>query len=85
MLWAWNGFWRLSNTRPQGFAGPLRIPMSEIEAYTRLQRFSLPKTLDFLFFVERLDGTYMEYVIEKQEQEKTGGAKPPPRPPKTRR
>jgi hypothetical protein len=69
LLWAWNGFWRLSNSRPVGFNGVLRIPLSEIEAYARLSGFDYGKSQDFLSFVERMDHRYMEYVEEQREIE----------------
>ena len=69
-----DGFWRLSNVRPIGFAGPQRIPITEIEAYCRLRQFSYDRVQDFLFYVERLDEKYMGFVKDSQEKEaqKTG-------------
>lgn len=64
------GFWRLSNARPQGFNGLLRIPLSEIEAYIRIKSFGYEKRQDFLFYVERLDEKYMEYIAKAMEAEK---------------
>jgi hypothetical protein len=69
LMWAWNGFWRLSNSRPVGFNGVLRIPLSELEAYSRLNRFDYEKSQDFLTFVERMDHRYMEWVAEQREIE----------------
>lgn len=80
-MWAWTAFWRLSNVRPQGFGGPLRIPYVEIEAYCRLQGWRRHKVLDFIYFMERMDQVWMEYAIEAQEEEqrKRGSDKTPPR------
>lgn len=69
LLWAWNGFWRLSNSRPVGFNGVLRIPLSEIEAYSRITDFDFSKRQDFLTFVERMDHRYMQWVEEQREIE----------------
>jgi hypothetical protein len=52
-----------------GFNGVLRIPLSEIEAYSRLQRFDYAKTQDFLTFIERMDHRYMEWVEQQREIE----------------
>ncbi|USN15490.1 hypothetical protein KIKIMORA_03480 [Brevundimonas phage vB_BpoS-Kikimora] len=79
LRWAMDGFWRLSNTRPIGFAGPQRIPLSEIDAYCRLRGLDFGMTQDFLFYVERLDEAYMAFVKEAQEKEaaKKAGTSPP--------
>lgn len=86
------GFWRLSNARPVGMAGVLRIPLSEIESYCRIKDFSYEKRQDFLHYVERLDERFMAFVKERQEEEerKTNPSGAPPRkgakgpPPKRR-
>jgi len=52
-----------------GFNGVLRIPLSEIEAYSRLQRFDPEQAQDFLVFVERMDNKFMEYVEKQREIE----------------
>lgn len=85
LLWAWSGFWRLSNVRPQGFNGPLRIPFVEIEAYCRLQGWRRHKVLDFIFFLERMDDVFMNYVIEQQEKEDQKRGKGPKAPPKPKK
>lgn len=74
-----DGFWRLSNVRPIGFAGPQRIPITEVEAYCRLRQFSYEQCQDFLFYVERLDERYMSFAKEAQEKEaqKQGNTPPP--------
>ncbi len=64
-----NGFWRLSNARPMGFNGPLRIPFAEINAYCQLQRYDHGKTQEFLYYMERLDDRYMAFVKKIQEDE----------------
>lgn len=69
LKWAWAGFWRLSNARPQGLNGPLRIPYAEIEAYCALHSFDYGKRQDFLYYVERLDEKFMEHVKKTQEEE----------------
>lgn len=56
------GFNRLSPRRPQGMNGPLRIPVSEIESYCRFMEFDHPRRMDFLYFIERMDETYMDFV-----------------------
>ena len=72
LRWVMEGFWRLSNARPQGFSGPLRIPLSEIEAYCRLKGFAYGKRQDFLFYIERMDEKFMQFVQETQaDQERT--------------
>jgi hypothetical protein len=82
LRWAWNGFWRLSGARPQGFSGPLRIPLSEIEAYCRLHSFDYSHRQDFLYYIERLDEKYMEFVKKAQDEEerKRNNNGTPPRP-----
>lgn len=55
--------------RPIGFAGPQRIPITEVEAYCRLRQFAYDQCQDFLFYVERLDEKYMSFVKEAQEKE----------------
>lgn len=67
--WVYTGFWRLSNARPQGFNGPLRIPVSEIEAYCRLKDLDYSRRQDFLFYVERLDHAWMEHIKKLQKEE----------------
>jgi hypothetical protein len=69
LQWAMSGFWRLSNARPAGFNGVLRIPFAEINAYCSLHGFDHSKTQDFLYYVENLDAKFMEFVKEKQEEE----------------
>jgi len=69
LTWAWNGFWRLSNSRPQGMNGYLRIPLSEIDSYCRLQGFGREKREQFLLFVERLDEAFMKHVDKLREQQ----------------
>lgn len=68
-MWAWSGFWRLSNSRPAGFDGALRIPLSEVEAYTRLQAFDYAKRIEFMKYVERMDGVFMEHIRQLRESE----------------
>lgn len=79
-----NGFWRLSNARPQGLNGPLRITFAEIEAYCSLHGFDLMKKQDFLYFIEMLDAKFMDYVKKAQEEEErkkqTKGTDTPGRP-----
>lgn len=70
-----SGFWRLSNARPAGFSGPLRIPFAEIAAYCQLQRYDHEKTQDFLFYVEKLDERYMAFVKKLQEEEELKNGK----------
>lgn len=70
LYWAWIGFWRLSNSRPQGMGGPLRILMSEIESYSRLMQLSYSQVQDFIVYVERLDIKFMEWVAEEAEKDK---------------
>ncbi len=81
LVWAWQGWWRLSNARPQGFAGPTRIQVQEIEAYCRLRGWPVEKREDFDFYIENLDEVYMDRVRKVQEEEDrknkaTGGKKP---------
>lgn len=88
LVWAWNGFWRLSNTRPVGFDGALRIPLSEIEAYARLQGFDHAKRNEFLIYVERMDATFMEHVAklrEEEERKRKNKSNERGRPPRRRR
>lgn len=85
LLWAWNGFWRLSASRPVGMNGPLRVPLSEINAYCELHRFRGPKREEFLFYVEKLDDVFMKYIAEKQEEEERRRQTNAPPPPRTRR
>jgi len=59
----------LSNARPTGFDGVLRIPLSEVEAYTRLQGFDYAKAQDFLLYVERMDTMFMEHVAKLRDDE----------------
>jgi hypothetical protein len=77
------GFWRLSNARPVGMNGVMRIPVSEIEAYSRMKRFDFEKTQDFFHYIERMDERYMALVKEAQEKEdqkrNTSSGTPPPR------
>lgn len=49
--------------------GYLRIPLSEIEAYCRLQGYIREKREDFLFYVEKLDEAFMAHVDKLREQE----------------
>lgn len=68
-LWVWHGFWRLSNRRPHGLNGVLRIPVTEIEAYCDLMGWDSPsKRRDFLYFVEAMDEAFMEHVDDVREQ-----------------
>ena len=67
LMWAWNGFWRLSNARPVGFDGVLRIPLSEIEAYARMQEFDFAKRVEFLRYIEGMDHVFMKYVERQRE------------------
>jgi hypothetical protein len=70
-MWVYTGFWRLSNARPMGFNGPLRIPLSEIEAYCRLRRLDFSQSQDFLFFIERLDNAWTLFAQKvRAEQER---------------
>jgi len=89
LAWAWNGAWRLSNPRPQGMNGYLRIPLSEIDSYCRLQGFGREKREQFLLFVERLDEAFMKHVDKLREQQeqiaKTQQSKPPATAPGRRR
>lgn len=82
LRWALDGFWRLSNARPVSMNGPLRIPLTEVEAYCRLRAFSFEKSQDFLHYLERLDERYMQLVKESQEKEEakrnTSGTQPRP-------
>lgn len=81
--WAWNGFWRLSNSRPQGMNGYLRIPLSEVEAYGRLHGFDYARRIEFLSFVEQMDEAFMAHVekLREEEQRKTDlRNKQPPKP-----
>jgi hypothetical protein len=52
-----------------GFNGPLRIPLSEIEAYCRLKGLDFAQRQDFLFFVERLDNAWMAFAQKLREEE----------------
>lgn len=70
LLWAWNGFWRLSISRPQNMSGPSRLPPSEILAYAKLQGMSQEKYQDFLFYIDVLDGKFMEFIEAEQEKDK---------------
>lgn len=69
LIWAWNAFWRLSNKRPQGFNGPLRIPDSEILAHIRLFGWDRVKAQDFCHFCDRLDEAFMAHVAKLQKAE----------------
>lgn len=69
LLWVWNGFWRLSNVRPIGFNGVLRIPIAEIEAYCRLHSYDYGRRTEFLFYIERLDVKFMEHIEKKREEQ----------------
>ncbi|UTC28377.1 hypothetical protein GURKE_03510 [Brevundimonas phage vB_BpoS-Gurke] len=63
-------------------AGPLRIPLSEIDAYCRLRGFDFSMTQDFLYYTERLDEAYMAFVkkLQEEEERKRGSNATPPRP-----
>jgi hypothetical protein len=69
LLWVWNAFWRLSNKRPQGFNGPLRIPDSEVLARCRLEGWDFSRRLDFAFYLEKLDEAYMAHIAKLQKEE----------------
>jgi hypothetical protein len=69
LIWAWNGFWRLSNVRPVGFNGVMRIPMVEVEAYCRLHGYEYARRTELLFYIERLDSAFMEHVEKKREEQ----------------
>ncbi|AFU86926.1 tail assembly chaperone [Caulobacter virus Karma] len=81
LLWVWDGFWRLSNKRPNGMSGPMRIPTSEIEAFTRIRRWDYAKSNEFLFYVDMMDEVYMAHVakvLEEQERQRETAANKPP-------
>lgn len=82
LLWVWDGYWRLSNKRPQGMNGPLRIPISEIEALARYKSWPYAKRQDFLYFVDLMDEAFMAYVARRQAEEErkrqTSNDKPQP-------
>jgi hypothetical protein len=52
-----------------GFNGPLRIPLSEIEAYSRLRALDFSQRQDFLFYVERLDNVWMTHIQKLRDEE----------------
>lgn len=68
-MWIWYGFHRLSNTRPQGFNGHLRIPVSEVKAYCDLMGWEREKRIDFLYYIELMDGVWMAHVAKQRESE----------------
>lgn len=78
-MWVWHAFWRLSNTRPQGMNGYLRIPLGDVAAYATLHGWDLEKRIDFLHYLEILDAVFMKHIEEIQEQEeaKNRGKEPP--------
>lgn len=82
LMWAWVGFWRLSNSRPQGMGGPLRIPFSEVVSYCAFMKFDFVKSQDFLIYAERMDNSFMTYIVEEQDKarNKTGASGTPPAP-----
>lgn len=69
LTWVMTAFNRLSPRRPQGMNGPLRIPISEIESYSRLLDLDLTRRNDLLFYLERMDDVYMEYVAKALDEE----------------
>lgn len=69
LQWVMTGFNRLSPRRPQGMNGPTRIPVSEIESYCRLMDFDHPRRVDFLYYIERMDEVYMEFVRKQIAEE----------------
>jgi len=53
-------FWEMGRCRPQGYAGPLAITHTEIEAWSRLYGLRLtPWEVDV---VKALDAEYLDYV-----------------------
>lgn len=43
--------------------------MVEVEAYCRLNAYEYSRRTEFLFYVERLDGAYMDHVERKREEQ----------------
>lgn len=70
-LWIWNGFQMLSETRDYGMGGPLRVKLTEIEAYLRLRRIDDPDDIEvFLLSIFNLDGIWVNDYYERTEDQK---------------
>jgi hypothetical protein len=52
----WEGFLRLSGSRPPGFSGMAAIPISEIKAYLEMFPEAEPET--FIRLIQALDKVY---------------------------
>ena len=75
-------FGLLSSSRAHGFAGPLSIPLSEIESYCRLYGVGGPEEVAGLIeMIQAMDAAYLE-VAAKQAQ---ADQKTAPRDPAKRR
>ena len=87
LRWAYDTFWRLSASRPEGMNGALRIPVSEINAWAQLHRLNHDQAIDLLTFIDAMDRAYMAHVKEVREEEEgkrpknpTPGGQPKPAP-----
>lgn len=51
-------------------SGIVRLPYSEIAAYSDLHSYDFGKRQDFLYYVERLDEKYVEFIRKREEEER---------------
>lgn len=59
LLVYWEGFLRLSGSRPPGFSGIAAIPISEIKAYLEMFPVAEPET--FIRLIQALDKVYCNH------------------------
>lgn len=71
LIWVWNGFLALSNSRSVGMAGPLHITYSEINNYCELYSIKgYIKKSDFADHVRLLDNLWIEDYYEKEKKKR---------------
>lgn len=70
----WRAYSALTRCRVWMEGRPLAIPLTEIEAYTRLHQYDADLTEDLLYYVDRLEGVYFEW-FNKQSKKKMNTGK----------
>ena len=95
LMWVWKAFTDLNYRRPAGFAGPLPITYTDIDAYCRLKDILSPGERERLLrLIDPLDRAWMAKAHEEsakgdknpsksappsQSPPRGGGTRPPPR------
>lgn len=79
----WDAYCALTRTRVWMEGRPLAIPLTEVEAYTRIYNWDPEQTETLLFVIDRLEAVYFDWhAKESQKKSRRGGAGRKPRPTK---